>query len=79
MTFEPTGAVLPRLLYTREDLRRFGVKLSNSTLLRLEARGAWPRRVRLGAHSVAWPADEIHEHLAQLRAARSAVVDGGMG
>jgi len=39
-------------------------------MLRLEAAGQFPRRVRIGAHSVAWLASEIHEHIAKLAAER---------
>ena len=34
-------------LATRADLKRLGIIVSNSTLLRWEARGRFPRRVRL--------------------------------
>jgi predicted DNA-binding transcriptional regulator AlpA len=61
-----------RLLYSREHLPRLGINLSNSTMLRLEAAGQFPRRVRIGAHSVAWLASEIHEHIAKLAAERGA-------
>ena len=33
--------------------------LSKSTIYRLEAEGSFPQRVRLGANSTAWHADEI--------------------
>nr|WP_288937883.1 AlpA family phage regulatory protein [uncultured Sphingomonas sp.] len=39
-------------------------------MLRLEAAGRFPRRVRIGAHSVAWLASEIHDHIAKLAAER---------
>lgn len=55
-----------RVLYTRVDLRRLGISISNSTLLRLEAAGKWPQRVRIGDHSVAWLRDEIDAHIAAL-------------
>ena len=57
------------LLYDRIDLRRRGIKLSNSTLLRLEASGRWPARVRLG-NSVYWSAEEVDNHVEALRLAR---------
>lgn len=59
-----------RLLYTRVDLRRRGITISNSTLLRLEAVGRFPKRVRLGGHSVAWVASEVVSHIDNLRAER---------
>lgn len=55
-----------RVLYTRVDLRRLGIRISNSTLLRLEAAGKWPKRVRIGDHSVAWLRDEVDAHIAAL-------------
>lgn len=66
--------VAGRLLYSREHLPRLGINLSNSTMLRLEAVGQFPKRVRIGAHSVAWLASEIHEHIEKLAAAR----EGGL-
>lgn len=55
-----------RLLYSREHLQRLGINLSPSTLLRLEAEGRFPKRVRIGAHSVAWLASELHSYIAML-------------
>ena len=55
-----------KILLTREDLPRLGLNLSPSTLLRLEAAGQFPKRLRIGAHSVAWLASEINEHIAKL-------------
>jgi prophage regulatory protein len=58
------------MLLTREDLPRLGITISPSTLLRLEAAGQFPKRIRLGHHSVAWLAKEIHDHIAKLAAQR---------
>lgn len=55
-----------RVLYTRTDLRAYGIRVSNSTLLRLEAAGNFPARIRLSGHSVAWIRDEIDAHIAAL-------------
>jgi predicted DNA-binding transcriptional regulator AlpA len=55
-----------RVLYTRVDLRRLGIRISNSTLLRLEAAGKWPKRVHIGDHSVAWLRDEVDAHISAL-------------
>ena len=41
-------------LANRADLARFGIKVSNSTLLRWEAAGRFPRRIRMAGTSVAW-------------------------
>ena len=64
--------VLPpnKILLTRGDLPRIGLNLSPSTLLRLEAAGKFPKRIRVGEHSVAWLASEIHGHIASLAAER---------
>ncbi len=61
-----------KLLLTRGDLPRLGIHISPSTLLRLEAAGKFPKRVRLGEHSVAWVASEIHAYIEALAAAREA-------
>lgn len=64
-------AILPqKLLLTRDDLPRLGINLSPSTLLRLEAAGQFPKRVRVGAHSVAWLSSEIRAHIDALASAR---------
>ena len=55
-----------QLLLDRADLRRRGIKISNSTLLRLEAVGRFPKRIRVGDHSVAWLAIEIDTHVTAL-------------
>ena len=59
-----------KILLAREDLSRLGLNISNTTMLRLEATGRFPKRVRIGAHSVAWLAAEIHDHIAALAADR---------
>jgi len=61
-----------KILLVRGDLPRLGINLSPSTLLRLEAEGKFPKRVRIGAHSVAWLTSEVHEHIAKLAAQRGA-------
>ena len=67
-----TAQVQARLLLTRSDLPRLGFRISNSTLLRLEAAGKFPKRVRIGAHSVAWLASEVEAHVVALAAEREA-------
>lgn len=62
-----------RLLYCRDDLFRLGFRLSNSSMLRMEAAGTLPKRVYIGPHSVAWVADEIDTYIAQLAASRAEV------
>jgi prophage regulatory protein len=61
-----------KLLLFRKDLERLGLNYSNSTMLRWEAAGKFPKRVRVGAQSVAWLASEIHQHIEMLAAAREA-------
>lgn len=58
------------LLYGRRDLRMCGIKISDSTIARLEAAGKFPKRVRLSTNSVAWIASEIEDHIAALAASR---------
>lgn len=59
----------PPTLIDRADLRRCGIKLHNSTLLRLEKRGQFPRRVKVGG-STYWISEEIEEWIASLKEAR---------
>lgn len=58
-----TALIHNKILLAREDLPRLGINISNSTMLRLEAQGRFPQRVRLGAHSVAWLASEIRAYI----------------
>lgn len=58
-------------LLSRADLKALGIWQSNTTLLRLEAAGRFPRRVRIGGTSVAWLADEIDAWLAGCAAERT--------
>ncbi|MBN8293425.1 AlpA family phage regulatory protein [Rhodobacter sp. NTK016B] len=53
------------LLVTRDDLKRFGIRVSNTTLLRWEARGRFPRRARMGGTTVTWFMSEIEDWLAE--------------
>lgn len=59
-----------KVLLVRKDLVRLGINISNSTMLRWEAAGKFPKRVRVGDQSVAWLASEIHQHVATLAANR---------
>ncbi len=52
-----------KTLATRDDLKRLGINVSNTTLLRWEARGRFPRRIRMAGTSVAWFIVEIEEWL----------------
>ena len=48
-----------KLLLNREDLKALGIWQSNSTLIRQEALGRFPKRVRLSAAAVCWSNDEV--------------------
>jgi len=52
-----------KLLIHRDDLRKIGITKSNVTLLRWEARGRFPRRIRMGGTSVCWLAADIQSWL----------------
>ncbi len=58
------------LLYGRRDLRMYGIKISDSTIARLEAAGKFPKRVRLSTNSIAWMAAEIDAYIADLAVSR---------
>lgn len=61
-----------KIVLTREDLARLGINISNSTMLRLEAVGRFPKRIRIGDQSVAWFANEVIAHLETLASKREA-------
>lgn len=67
-----TTQTMERILLTRGDLPRLGIKVTNTTLLRMEASGQFPKRLRLSPHSVAWLASEVHLHIQALATAREA-------
>lgn len=60
-----------KTLASRADLRRLSINVSNTTLLRWEARGRFPRRIRMAGTSVAWLLSEIEDWLADRAAERS--------
>lgn len=60
-----------KALASRADLKRLGIIVSNSTLLRWESRGRFPRRVRLAGTSVAWLLNELEQWLAERAEERS--------
>lgn len=53
------------LLLTHDDLDRMGLGVSNTTLLRWEKAGRFPRRLRLGGTRVAWLKSEVDNWLHQ--------------
>ncbi|MGR3703791.1 MAG: helix-turn-helix transcriptional regulator [Paracoccaceae bacterium] len=54
-----------KTLATRDDLKRLGIYVSNTTLLRWEARGRFPRRIRMAGTSIAWFMPEIEDWLSE--------------
>jgi len=59
------------VLLQRADLKELGIHYSNTHLLRLEARGLFPRRVRLSPRKVAWKEREVLDWLDSRAAARA--------
>ncbi len=60
-----------KTLAARADIKRLGINVSNMTLLRWEARGRFPRRIRMAGTSVAWFLCEIEDWLAERADERS--------
>lgn len=58
------------LLLSRTDLKALGIRYSNAHLLRLEAGGRFPVRVRLSPGRVAWLQAEIVKFIADRAADR---------
>ena len=54
---------MDRIFLTRADLKQRGIMLSNSTLLRREAQGEFPKRTYLTEKTVIWNRAEIDEFL----------------
>lgn len=54
-----------KILATRADLKRLGIVVSNSTLLRWEAQDCFPRRIRMAGTTVAWLMPEIETWLTE--------------
>lgn len=63
--------IQPTVLLSRNDLKNLGITLSNSSLLRAEARGAFPRRLRLSPATVCWDSAEVAEWLDHRKAERA--------
>ncbi len=61
----------PKVLLARSDLHRMGIKLSNSSLLRAESRGAFPRRLRISPATVCWDRAEIESWLQARKSERA--------
>jgi predicted DNA-binding transcriptional regulator AlpA len=56
-------SAITKLLITRKELKEMGILVSNSTLLRWEASGEFPKRVRMSRTSIAWLLAEVEEWL----------------
>jgi predicted DNA-binding transcriptional regulator AlpA len=56
-------STLHKMLITRKEPKEMGIHVSNSTLLRWETAGEFPKRVRMSRTSVAWLLAEIEEWL----------------
>ena len=54
---------MDRIFLTRADLKQRGIMISNSTLLRREAAGEFPKRTYLTQKTVIWNRAEIDEFL----------------
>lgn len=57
---------MEKYLYDRKDLFRRGIRLSNTTMLRMEAAGLFPARCYLTPRTVCWPAEKVDAYLATL-------------
>ena len=52
-----------KTIYSRDDLKALGIRVSNTTLLRWESCGRFPRRIRMAGTSVGWLVSEIEQWL----------------
>ncbi|MGB3489830.1 MAG: AlpA family phage regulatory protein [Xanthobacteraceae bacterium] len=62
---------IEQILLTRRDLHALGIRVSNTTLLRWEHRGRFPRRAKLALTTVAWYREEVLAWLEERAAERS--------
>jgi len=60
-----------KVLLNRADLKALGIPQSNSSLIRAECTGRFPKRIRLSAACVAWDRDEIMEWISARKAERA--------
>lgn len=59
-----------QVLLSRQDLKDFGIELSNTTLLRLEAANRFPKRLYLTDRTVAWLKHELDAWIERCASAR---------
>ena len=60
-----------KILLSRDDLKALGIKVSNSSLLRWEKLGRFPRRIKMAGTSVAWLKSELDTWLEERAEERS--------
>jgi len=53
------ATITNKILLSRDDLKELGIWQSNSTLIRLEQAGRFPKRIRLSGACVCWDRDEV--------------------
>ena len=53
-----------KTLATRDDLKRMGINVSNTSLLRWEKQGRFPRPIRMAGTTVAWFVSDLEDWLA---------------
>lgn len=66
-----TNCDTERIILTRGDLTRLGITVSNSSLLRWEYAGRFPRRIRMAGTSVAWLKSEVDRWLSERASERA--------
>ena len=60
-----------KVLLSRGDLKELGIWQSNSTLIRLEQAGRFPKRIRLSGACVCWDRKEIMDFIQARKAERA--------
>lgn len=60
-----------KILLSRDDLKQLGIWQSNSTLIRLEQAGRFPKRIRLSGACVCWDRKEIMDFIQARKAERA--------
>jgi len=60
-----------KTLATRDDLKRMGIHVSNTSLLRWEKQGRFPRRIRMAGTTVAWFVSDLEDWFAERAAERT--------
>ncbi len=61
---------LETVIYSRADLKKLGITVSNTTLLRWEQLGQFPRRIRMSGTRVGWLKSEVDEWIRERAAER---------